>query len=78
MSLGEPARVTYDQHDLFYVYGDLDRFERVAREHGMSEGRLHIPAPHMHQFTAEYDREEARLFQEYAWLHFPLEPIDDP
>ena len=38
--------LVYDQHQIIYAYGDLDRFEQVAKDRGLSEGEVRVPAPH--------------------------------
>jgi hypothetical protein len=76
--LGDQQQIIYDNHDLIYCYGDIERFRSIATQAGMRQGTVRIPAPHSHQYNAEFDSEETRIFETVEWTHFPLEPGDDP
>ena len=80
MSLAtQGSQVIYDNHDLLYAYGDLDAFERVAREHGLEPGAPSIPVPHRHCYNHEFDADAEAILADYAWVRYPLvEGVDDP
>lgn len=78
MSVPAEATIVYDNHDLLYAYGPLERFVGIAAARGMNEGEIGIPAPHMHGYHEAYDEAEERLLSAVDWLESPLQPGDDP
>ena len=75
--LGDGQQVIYDNHNVVYCYGDLDRFQAIAAAAGLRPGTAQIPAPHVHMYNPTYDADEDRIFSELEWKHFPLRPEDD-
>lgn len=70
--------LVYDNHNIIYAYGPLERFQKVLLERGLSEGNVDQSSPHAHRFEAEYDGDEERLMAELDWQWFPLGANDDP
>lgn len=77
-SATDQATLVYDNHNVIYVYGPLDRFERVIEQHGLRRADVRFPVPHTHSYNPEYDADEARLVSSRPWHHSPLRPGDDP
>jgi hypothetical protein len=72
------STIVYDNHDLLYAYGPLERFSAIAEKRGMSRGDVHIPAPHEHRYNPEFDAAEVNLIEHFEWQEHPLQPGDDP
>ena len=77
-SLNDQSTLVYDNHNVIYAYGPLDRYEQVVRAHGLSRAPVRFPVPHMHSYLPEFDQEEARVLRHWEWTQFPLQPDDDP
>lgn len=77
-SLSSPATLVYDNHNLIYAYGDLPAFQATLDARGVHQGRVEIPAPHVHRYNSEFDADEDRVMKRWDWIHFPLEDSDDP
>jgi hypothetical protein len=77
MSLPDHATLVYDQHNVIYAYGQLDRYKEVAARHGLSEGPVSFPVPHAHCYNAEFDKDEDRILKWWDWKQFPLQDGDD-
>ena len=69
--------LVYDQHDVIFAYGPLERFRSILAARGFREKEFWFPAPHAHAYLPENDTEEERLMAELEWRHFPLQPGDD-
>ena len=80
MSAYAEGQVVYDNHNVLYFYGDLDRATGVLAARGISQGEYpRFPVPHTHCYNKEYDGDEVRLMEHWCWVHFPLvEEHDDP
>jgi hypothetical protein len=70
------ALLVFDEHDLIYAYGALDRFERVLTKQAVPRGRPTIPAPHVHPFDPRNDEYERRLVRRGWNRLLPLEEGD--
>jgi hypothetical protein len=66
------AVLVYDHHQWIYAYGDLDAYERVARERGLTPGKLELPVPHSHHYHAAFDDEEDAVIGYWEWTGTPL------
>jgi hypothetical protein len=73
----DQATLVYDQHNLIYAYGDLDRYEGVLLRAGLSRGQVNVPAPHVHQYNEEFDAAEDRILRHWAWTATPLQAGDE-
>jgi hypothetical protein len=69
--------LAYDQHDVIFAYGPLDRFIAILKSRGFGENKFWFPAPHTHSFAEEYDAEEERLMNEIEWQYSPLQAGDE-
>lgn len=72
----EEGLLVYDQHNLIFAYGPLDRLERVLIVEGLSAGEVAVPVPHGHRFHSEFDGAERRLLQYFDWVRSELQPHD--
>lgn len=72
------ATLVYDNHDVIYAYGPIERYEDVLARRGFREGIVGFPAPHGHRYNAEFDDDETRLMQSLAWERHPLRDEDTP
>jgi hypothetical protein len=69
--------LVYDQHDLIYAYGPLDRLGEAATDMGLREAPVEMPFPHTHHFRSTMDSFEERLLSEFLWNWLPLEEEDE-
>jgi hypothetical protein len=76
-SVANDGLLVYDQHDVIFAYGPLDRFRASLRSHGLRESEFWFPSPHVHAYMPENDAEEERLTAEVEWERFPLQPGDE-
>ena len=65
-----PGQLVYDQHELLFAYGDLERYEELLRPLGYEQGELDLPVPHAHAYNAEFDADEDRLLGALEWIFF--------
>jgi len=75
-SVSLPATIVYDHHDVIYAYGPLDDFQRVLHRRGLERGPVKIPAPHTHQYNADFDLVEDKILAHWSWHWFPLQEQD--
>ncbi|HTQ11476.1 MAG TPA: hypothetical protein VMI31_15535 [Fimbriimonadaceae bacterium] len=61
------GEIIYDQHNVLYMAGPLDRFEAVLRDAGLREGRLQFPSPHSHHYHQELDAMLDEMLEAYDW-----------
>lgn len=76
-SAANDGLLVYDQHNVIFAYGPLDRFERVLVSRGYREAEFWFPSPHSHAFLPENDAEEERLMAEIEWQSYPLQSGDE-
>lgn len=67
----------YDQHDVLFAYGPVDRYRALLTARSYRDAEFWFPAPHAHSFLPGNDAEEERLMAELPWQHFPLQPGDE-
>lgn len=72
------GQIVWDNHDILFIYGSLDRVEEILRAGGATEGSFRVPTPHIHAYNEKYDEAEERLMASRDWKHYPLQPTDDP
>jgi hypothetical protein len=77
-SLDDEAQFIFDNHNMVYAYGDLDRYQQQLESMGFQNGEVKTPAPHSHRYHAEFDADEAKMMAYWPWKKFPLQPDDDP
>jgi len=76
-SAANDGLLVYDQHDVLFAYGPLDRFKTILSFRGFRERQFWFPSPHSHAYFPENDAEEERLMVEFDWRYFPLQPGDE-
>ncbi|WP_345842827.1 hypothetical protein [Shewanella algae] len=77
-SVSGEGQFIYDNHNYIYAYGDIDTYVGKLKLKGFSEGEINIPAPHCHNYHAEFDGEEESVNNAFDWLYSPLQDGDDP
>lgn len=78
--VGSPAdggNLVYDEHNVVFAYGPLERFKAVLQTRGFRDEQFWFPKPHFHGYTQEGDAEEDRLMNEMPWQYSPLQPQDE-
>lgn len=74
---GSTDLLVYDQHDVVFAYGNLDRFEESLRSAGFQEQEFWFPVPHMHSYDPANSSVEEKLLQADDWKYFELQPGDE-
>lgn len=70
--------LVYDNHNVIYAYGDIERFEKVLNGLGMQQVEIvRFPCPHSHNYHQEFDQAEDELLRSQDWKYFPLQNSDD-
>ena len=70
--------IIYDNHNVLYAYGQIEKFCDILLAKGLSEGKVKFPVPHRHCYNPEYDDMEEQVFAHWEWTKFPLQEGDDP
>jgi len=80
MSAFGEGQVIYDNHNVLYFYGDVDRATRVLSARGLKAGgRPRFPVPHSHSYNREFDADEVRMMNHWEWVRLPIvDEFDDP
>jgi len=73
----EQGLLVYERHDLIYGYGPVEEFRDRLHSRGFVERTVEIPAPHSHNYHAEFDDSEKRLRTYFDWMKSPLRPDDE-
>ena len=76
-SAANDGMLVYDQHDVIFAYGPLERFAALLDDRGFRRESFWFPAPHTHTYYPEHDAEEERLMSECDWEYFPLQKGDE-
>jgi hypothetical protein len=76
-SAANDGLLVYDQHNVIFAYGPLDRFRAILGSRAFGERDFWFPAPHSHSYAPENDAEEERLMTEHEWRYSPLQPGDE-
>lgn len=77
-SIAESDLLVYDNHNLIFGYGCLDRFKEVLSVEGLvAVPEVTIPYPHSHFFHEEFDREQNELLSVCDWQYSPLQDEDE-
>lgn len=69
--------LVYDQHDVLFAYGDLDRYERVLLKKGFSEKKFWFPEPHGHSYPSGNQGIVELLLNQLPWQYSPLQAGDE-
>jgi hypothetical protein len=75
-SAANDGLLVYDQHNVIFAYGPLDRFKAILDSQGFRQADFWFPMPHVHHYNDENDPEEERLMAEMEWTYFPLQRGD--
>lgn len=71
-SLPGRAMLVYDNHNVIYAYGELEKFKEVLDAKGFTQGGVNLPVPHVHLYNPTFDSEETRILSSAGWKKFPL------
>ncbi|MGG2064144.1 hypothetical protein [Bacillus sp. S14(2024)] len=74
--VGETERkemIVYDQHNIIYVYGDVEQICKLLNNRGFTEGEVDIPVPHVHSYHDYNDQYETDMLNYHNWIHFPIQ-----
>ncbi len=69
--------LVYDQHNVMFAYGELDKFERELRELGFREQEFSFPVPHVHGYPPANANTEQELLSSLSWKWSPLREGDE-
>lgn len=78
MDLPSNSQLVYDNHDIIYAYGDVERYTQFLDKKGFSRKDVRIACPHSHYFNQELDSYEDEIMKYWDWKYFPLQKQDDP
>jgi hypothetical protein len=73
----EQGLLVYERHDLIYGYGPIEEFRNSLLSRSFVERKVEIPAPHSHNYNADFDDAEKRLRAYFDWTKSPLRPEDE-
>jgi hypothetical protein len=76
-SLPGSSTLVYDNHNVIYAYGELEKFKRVLDARALSRGEVMFPVPHTHNYNPMFDAEENRVLSYWEWKQFPLADSDE-
>ena len=70
--------LVYDNHNVIYAYGPLEKFKKHLRLRGMAEiPEVRFPQPHTHHYNVEFDNDESAVVDYLQWKVFPLQENDE-
>ncbi len=67
----------YDQHNVIFTYGDLERYKRYLIERDFQEKSFRFPVPHIHSYPSENSKYEDELMEFFDWQYHPLAENDE-
>ena len=76
-SLPSSATLVYDNHNVIYAYGQLEKFKHVLASQGLNQGEVRFPVPHTHNYNPMFDSEENRVLSYWKWKQLPLADSDE-
>ena len=76
-SASNEGTLVYDQHNVIYAYGMLDKYESILTEQGFTSRQVKFPAPHTHHYHAENDIKINELLNHWEWVKSPLAENDE-
>jgi hypothetical protein len=76
-SMPGKAMLVYDNHNVIYAYGEIQKYKQVLVSKGMTQGRVSFPVLHGHFYNQNYDTEETRVLSCMEWKQFPLAKSDE-
>ncbi|GAA0182117.1 hypothetical protein SH2C18_45500 [Clostridium sediminicola] len=75
-SKGIKQILVYDNHNVIYVYDDINKIKELLKRKGFKEEEVRFPVPHTHMYNSENDIFEKEILEYWEWIHFPLEEDD--
>ncbi|MEZ5424722.1 MAG: hypothetical protein R2747_00530 [Pyrinomonadaceae bacterium] len=75
-SLSGKATLVYDNHNVIYGYGELEKFKEILTAKGLTQSEVRFPEPHVHNYNPKFDEEESRILSCAPWKKFPLAESD--
>lgn len=76
-SASDEGQFVFDDHNMVYAYGDLDRYESYLESAGFVRGSVEMSSPHCHHYHPEFNTAEDELLEYWRWEKFPLESVDN-
>jgi len=76
-AIDSPDLLVYDQHNVIFAYGEIDRFQGVLKNRGYVEREFWFPTPHSYSFPPANTKYEDELMAYFPWRHSPLQPGDE-
>ena len=67
----------YDQHNVIFAYGDLEKDKKYLVNQGFQEQSFRFPVPHVHSYLPENAKYEDELMGFFDWQYFSLEDGDE-
>ena len=77
VSIPRSETLVYDNHNLLYAYGPLEKYRDLIKKQGLKEEDFTIPAPHVHMYNEPFNSSECEILSFWDWNWFPLEDSDD-
>ena len=68
---GQNGEILYDQHNVMYLSGPIDRFEPVLNKAGLREAEVAFPSPHSHHYHEELDSLLDDMLERFEWKWYP-------
>ncbi len=69
--------IVYDQHNIIYLYDDIQKMSKFLKTKGLNEGKISFPFPHVHYYNQVNDMYEENLLRHWNWLKTPLREQDE-
>lgn len=76
-STDSDALLVYDQHDVIFAYGNLDKYESMLASHGYAEQKFWFPAPHGHLYMPENQWIVDAMLNQLSWKYSALQEGDE-
>jgi len=67
----------YDQHNVVFAYGDLDKYKKYLVNRSFQERSFSFPSPHVHSYLPDNAKYEDELMKFFDWQYYPLEEGDE-
>ena len=76
-TLDNSGRLIYDQHNVIFAYGQIEKYLTILDKEGFKEKRFSFPDPHAHAFNQINDKFEESILEYWGWSIYPLEDSDE-
>jgi len=74
--MGEDDQLVYENHNLIYAYGSLERYKRVLASMAFHEAPISVPTPHCHNYHPQFDQAEKDILSHWEWRRYDLKTQD--